>query len=158
MELRRSHHLHRIDPQARERALDALARSRREGVSLTHAAKLAGTTPRTVHRYAGQAFRRDGRRYRPRPFDRLERRLSILTPDGPVWIGVRDSRTASHLAQYHNDVKHYLWTGDDRRLLRWRGKTFMVGGVRNTYLTDLDLIDDLALGGELEYQVYATVE
>src|SRR5207247_1358025 len=53
------------------RALDALALTRREGLSLRAASDLARTDPRTVRRYAGQALRKRGGRWRPTAYDRI---------------------------------------------------------------------------------------
>ena len=50
-----------VDPDARERALDALALMRRERISLTKASQMTHTDRRTVLRHAGQAFRHEGR-------------------------------------------------------------------------------------------------
>lgn len=66
-----------LDPAAKERALDALARSRRQGLSLTRASRLSGTTLRTVLRHVPSGFRKDGRRYRPTTFDRIPREMTV---------------------------------------------------------------------------------
>lgn len=56
------------EAEARERALAALARMRREGRSLREAATAEGTSPTTIKRYVGSALRREpGKGYR-RPF------------------------------------------------------------------------------------------
>ncbi len=143
------------DPAARERALDALALSRRTGVSLTRAARLTDTTRRTVLRHAGRGFRREGRRWAPRAFDRIPREMTALTPRGPELVVVRDSRTASLLAEHANAVRHYLHTGDDERLRELRRRMFHLGGRTVVLVADEELIDRLAAGGELHYELYA---
>ena len=50
------------DRQARSRALNAVAKMRSSGMSLTEAARYAGTTPATVHRYAEPALTHRGNR------------------------------------------------------------------------------------------------
>jgi hypothetical protein len=144
----------RRDPFARERALDALALSRRQGMSLTRAARLTGTTRRTVLRHVGAGFRRDGRRWAPRRFDRIPREMTVLTDDGPIVLVIRDSRTASLVAEHANAVRHYLHTGDERRLDDLRRQTFRLRGETVVLVTEPDLIDELARGSELHYEVY----
>lgn len=142
------------DPFAHERALDALALSRRHGVSLTRAARLTGTTRRTVIRHAGAGFLHEGRRWKPRPFDRIPRELTVLTEDGPTPLVIRDSRTASLIAEHANAVRHYLHTGDESRLMELRRQTFRLRGETVRLVIEADAIDQLAAGGELHYEVY----
>jgi hypothetical protein len=141
----------------RERALDAISLARREDLSLEEAARRKGTTVRSVLRHAGEAVEAHDGQYHVRPADHIPRRMTYLDEDGPRWVTVRDSRQASNLAEYHNDVKHYLWTGDAQRPLRWKGQVLETDEGPLPYLTDLDVIDDLALGSELEYEVYRRV-
>ena len=142
------------DPFAEERALDALALVRRQGVSLTRAARLTGTTRRTVLSHAGAGFQRNGRRWVPTPFDRIPREMAVLTVAGPAVGVIRDSRTASLVAEHANAVRHYLRTGDERRLAGLRRKTFQLDGQTVVLVTDADVIDRLAAGSELHYEVY----
>ena len=151
---RRSNRPSRIDAEARERALDALALSRRESMSLTHASKLTHTTPRTVLRYAGPAFRHEGRRYRPRNFDRIPRELHVLTPTGPEAVVVRDSRAASKLSAQANSVRAYLHWGDLDGLRDLRGHAVTIGGRRYQLALDPLTLDRLAEGGELHFELY----
>ena len=144
----------RTAPGPRQRALDAIALMRREGLSLSDAAARAGTSPRVVVRHASAALDRRGGNYVVREFDDLPRRMSHLEVDGPRWVTVNGSREASRLAAYHNDVKRFISTGDERAVLRWQGSSFEAEDGPHEFLTDLDLIEDLALGGELEYDVY----
>ena len=144
----------RDDPEARERALDALARSRRDEVSLTRSARLTRTTPRTVLRYAGPGFEREGRRWAPRPFDRLPRTMTVLTERGPMEVITRDSRTSSHLAEHANAVRRYLETGDRTALRTLKRKDLQIGGHRFNLPTDPAVLDRLAAGGELHYELY----
>lgn len=139
---------------ARERALDALARSRRDGISLTRSARLTRTTPRTVLRYAGAGYERAGRTWQPRDFDRLPRSMRVLTDRGPVDVTTRDSRTATHLAEHANAVQRYLDTGDERALRALRRKDLQIGGQRFSLPTDPVILGRLADGGELHYELY----
>jgi hypothetical protein len=139
----------RLNPRQREahyRALRAISYMRSEGVPLTVAADLAGTTPRTVHRYAGDALHRGPGRYRVALGDRLYRRMAVYGLGGRVDVDVRGSRAASLVGAHHNALSRYLATGDRRLLAPFRGKT--VGGVE--LLTDPDQIEALAARRDLD--------
>jgi len=141
------------DSTARERSLDALALQRR-GYSHTRAAHLARTDPRTIRRQVGSALRKEGGRWAPRPFDRIPREMTVLTPSGPKVVTVRDSRTASLLAEHANAVAAYMEHGDEEPLRRLRRKEIQVGGRRVRLARDPPQIDRLAAGGELHYELY----
>ncbi len=134
---------------ARDRALEALSLMRREGVSLTHAASLAGTTPNTLFRYAATALRRHrGGRLKARPTDRLFRRMRLLADEGVIDIDVRSSRRATWIGEYWNAVHHFLATGDDSRLRPFAGKS--VGAQR--FETDADSVELWARRGVLDFE------
>src|SRR5437016_2016535 len=101
------------EAQTRERALATLALMRRESLSLKTAADTVGIDPRTVLRYVGSALQLEpGGDYHPTPHDRIPRTLHFITPRGPVAVTVRDSRTASRIAEYMNAVRTCIHTGD----------------------------------------------
>lgn len=107
--------------QARARALDALAKVRR-GASLTQAAKQAGTTPNTVHRYAGSALRREHGRTVASGSDRIYRQLNLITTDGRKdEVPLRTSRQASLVGRHADAIKRFLASGDDAPLRKFRG-------------------------------------
>lgn len=137
----------------RDRALEALALARR-GYSLRRAAGIARTDPRTVRRHVGTAFRKEGRRWAPTRFDRIAREMTVLTREGPVVVVVRDSRTASLLAAHANAVRAYIETGDEERLRRLRRRRIRVGGEEIALVTDPVVLDRLAAGSELHYELY----
>ena len=137
---------------ARGRALDAVARMRSAGLSLSQAARAAGTTSNAVRRYAGGALTQTaGGRVQVKASDRLVRPMLVPTADGPITLDVRDSRSATLLARYWSAVGHYLNTGqtDGLRRLRGRGVTIR----RQTYplITDPAALDALADAGELTF-------
>jgi len=142
------------DPYARERAMDALALARRRDISLTRAARLTGTTRRTVLRHAGAGFEKEGRRWTPRAFDRIAREMTVLTPVGPMSLVIRDSRTASLIAEHANAVRSYLHTGDESQLHDLRRHEFRFHGHRVPLVADADVVDRLAAGSELHYELY----
>src|ERR1700730_5778122 len=139
---------------ARERALYALSLMRRNDLSLTQAAKRAHANPRTVRKYVGDALERKGRRYLPVESDQLPRELAYLGPEGPEWVTVRDSATATLLAEHANAVGRYLNKGDESALKPFEGRTVKIGRRRRPLLTDLATIDRLAIGGGLHYELY----
>jgi hypothetical protein len=139
--------------QARELALEALSYMRHGRLSLSDAARAAGTTTENVLRFAGEAITRDPqRRHVATATDRLFRRMAIMTKDRVIFIDISDSNTASWIARYHNAVKRYLNHADDRGLGVFQGK-----GVRDAqgqihpFVTDLDTLDALAQTGEIEF-------
>jgi hypothetical protein len=144
------------DSTPRERALDALALTRREGVSLRRAADLARTDPRTVRRHAGSAFRKEGARWRPTAFDRIPRAMTVLTPAGPLPVVVRDSRTASLLGEHANAIALYIETGDESGLRRLRRGRVRIRGQPVELATDPTGLDRLAAGAELVFELYRT--
>lgn len=130
---------------AYSRTLEALGEMRR-GRSLTAASRNAGTTPGTVRKYAGATIKRPGARY-ALGRDRLYRPVTVLTNTGKetLSLGRRDSTTVS---RHWNAVGRYLKQGDSSELERFRGVS--MGGYELE--SDLDVIDELAARGELEFE------
>src|SRR5215472_5630830 len=128
--------------EARERALAALARARRDKIPITTAAKLEQTTLKTVRRHAPSTIRQRGPRGRIHvtPYDRIARPLNILTPQGPKAVTVRGSRTATRIAEYMNAVRAYS-RGDLSALDPFRGKSFRADGVSYPFITDSATLD-----------------
>ena len=143
-----------LDSTPRERALDAIAMMRRDGVSLRRAADLTHTDPRTVRHHAGQALRRESSRWTATPYDRIERRMVALTPAGPVDVTVRDSRTASLLGEHANAVATYIETGDEGPLRQLGRREVRIRGQPMRLETDPTRLERLAQGGELHYELY----
>lgn len=142
-----------FDSTPRERSLDALALTRR-GYSLRRASDLARTDPRTVRRHAGQALRKRGARWTPTPYDRIPREMTVLTVRGPEVFVIRDSRTASLIAEHANAAGRYAERGDDSRLRRLPRHRFQLGGEDIYLAVDPVRLDRLAAGGELHYELY----
>jgi 3-deoxy-D-arabino-heptulosonate 7-phosphate (DAHP) synthase class II len=138
------------EAQDRERALAAMARMRREKVSLRAAARAEDTDPKTVKRFVGSALRQDkSGRYRAKPYDRISRTLNFLTAKGSVPIMVRHSRTASKVAEHSNALREYRRTGDSSALAQFRAQSFRVNGVIHRFVTDPAVIDRLEDAGAL---------
>jgi hypothetical protein len=141
--------LHPVEREARRAALDALTYMRGEGLSLSQAARRAGTTRAAVLRHAGSALEREGGRYHVLAGDRLLRPMAVLGEGGVEHaVEVRGSRAASLVGEHWSAVGHYLRTGDESRLHRLAGKS--VAGV--ALETDADAVDEWARRGELEIE------
>src|SRR5262249_57574808 len=70
-----------------------------------------------------------------------------------VVVAPANSREASKLAAYWRAVDHYLRTSDDLPLQMFRKRKLRVRG--NTWLpfvTDLEILDQLARAGELSFE------
>jgi len=114
---------------------------RSRGESLTKAARLERTTPRTVRKIVGKQLRRGAsRRYSATRGDTLRRDLSVLGFDGYESVVVRSSKQAHLAADHLVAVGRFLRTGDTEWLKPFIGKR--VGGVE--LLTDPDRLHDLA--------------
>jgi len=146
---------------AKERALAVVATMRREGVSLTVAAKAEGTTPNTVRRYAGTALRQKcpGGHCQVTRFDRIARPLNFLTPKGRVPVTIRDSRIATMMSEHLKAVKKYRNTGDTAALAPFRGKALRVSNALHEFVTDPKALDRLGHAGLLEIEgLYRAVQ
>jgi hypothetical protein len=143
----------RKDPLARERALEALQLKRSEQLSLTAAARKAGTTVATVLKHVPKALRktRSGR-YEVTPSDRYTRHLWTLSPHGKVEVAVRGSRQAELLASYMAAVDWYLRRGDASRVAALDGKGTRAGGQFYPFITDTAVLDQLARAGEVSFE------
>ena len=125
----------KVDQIARQRALAVLARMRNRAESLSKAARLEHTTPRTVLRVVGSQLKRDASgRYSVTSGDTLRRDLNVLGFDGYEAIVVRSSKQAQLASEHLVAVGRFLRTGDTEWLKPFVGKR--VGGVE--LLTDPD--------------------
>lgn len=142
----------RVNVIARERALLAV-NGMRKGLSLTAAAKRAGTTRATIQRYAPRALvRTEDRRYHATRYDRYARTLNILTAQGIRAVTVQDSRTASRIAEHAAAVDHYLKTGKTDKLRPFRRKSFRAGKVGYPFLTDPKTLMRLGEAGHVSFE------
>jgi hypothetical protein len=131
----------KVSRLARSRALAVLARMRSRGESLSEAARLERTTPRTVRKIVGKQLRRGtSGHYRATRSDTLRRDLSVLGSDGYEPVVVRSSKQAHLAAEHLVAVGRFLRTGDAEWLKPFVGKR--VGGVE--LLTDPDRLSELA--------------
>jgi hypothetical protein len=114
---------------------------RSRGESLSQAARLQHTTPRTVLRIIPKQFKRSSSgHYTAKQRDTLRRDLTVLGFDGYVPVVVRSSKQAQLASAHLVAVNRYLRTGDKEWLKPFIGKR--VGGVE--LLTDEDRLQILA--------------
>ena len=141
------------------RALHALAKMRRNKLSLAEACRLEHIKPSTLLRHVGSAVRQDrpGGRYRATAGDRLRRDLQIPTALGPTRVPIHGSKKAKEISNYLNAIALYLRKGDTSKLERFRGKTIRVRGQKLELITDPATLSALALAGALQFdQLYAS--
>jgi hypothetical protein len=126
---------------------------RAHGLTLSKAARAAGTTPTTVRKYAPQALRRiEGDGYGATRSDRYARKLYFLTARGKVVVTVRDSRVASLIAKHWAAVDYYLKTGRTDRLRPFRGVVLRERDPRLAFLTDPTTLSRLGHAGEVTFE------
>jgi hypothetical protein len=143
----------RKDPLARERSLEVLWLMRKKGLSLTAAARKAGTTVSTVLEYVPKALRRtESGRYEVTPSDRYTRYPQFLTPDGPVEVAVRGSRPAERVGRYMEAVRRYVYTGDTAGLAEFHGQKIRSRNQTYFFLTDTRALDRLGHAGEISFE------
>jgi hypothetical protein len=131
----------RFTNSARQRALAVLARMRSRGESLSQAARLEHTTPRTVLRIIPKQFHRGSSgRYTATRSDTLRRDLNILGLDGYVPVVGRSWDQAQLASAHLVAVNRFLRTGDEEWLKPFVGKR--VGGIE--LLTDPGRLRELA--------------
>jgi hypothetical protein len=125
----------------RLRTLAVLARMRSRGESLSQAARLEHTTPRTVRKVVKKQLNRGSSgRYSATRGDTLRRDLSVLATDGYQPVVVRSWNQAQLASAHLVAVNRFLRTGDEEWLKPFIGKR--VGGVQ--LLTDPDRLQILA--------------
>ncbi|MBX7135065.1 MAG: hypothetical protein K1X67_20560 [Fimbriimonadaceae bacterium] len=134
-------------------ALEVLGRMRK-GESLSSAARELRISPDTVVRQVGSGLTRGaGGRWIAKPSDRLVRRMRFIDSRGLTTVELASSREASKLAEYWNAVDHFLTTGDDRPLRRFRRmrlRTRQKTSLR--FVTDLDELERFGRAGELSFE------
>jgi hypothetical protein len=134
-----------------QKALAALARMRRENLSLAKATRLEHIKPATFLRHVGSAVHRSGpgKPWKPTKADRFGARMTVLTAQGPTTVFVRGSLERTRLARY--DIALRKWRagedGADKALMAFQGQT--VGG--HALITDSDLLIQLEEAGQLDF-------
>lgn len=142
-----------VEREGYHKALRVLVRMR-HGESLSTSTRAEHTTPDAVRRYVGAALSRDQRgRFRAAPTDRFVRRMKFVDARGIHVVEPANSREATKLAAYWAALDHYLRTGDDRQLRRFRRMLLRTRNkLKLPFVTDLDTLDHLARAGELSFE------
>ncbi|WP_263365242.1 hypothetical protein [Edaphobacter bradus] len=154
---------HAMSEDARERwnrVAHVIQKVRKEGISVTQAAKDFALDRKEVIELGGRALRkRKNGRYEAKPHDRLIRFLVLPSPDGMKEVAIRDSRTASKIAAYSDAVHKFLQTGDESKLKPFRRLQFKdATGNSVTILTDPKQLTRLGSAGVLSFEsLYARV-
>lgn len=147
------------NPEVRSRALHALAKMRRDKLSLAEACRLEHIKPSTLLRHVGSAIKHDrpGGRYRVTTGDRFRRDLQIPTPLGPTPVPVYGSKQAREISRYLNAIALYLRKGDTSQLEAFKSAVIRVRGQKLGLITDPATLSALALAGALQFdQLYAS--
>ncbi len=144
--------------EARRRALQSLGLMREKGLSLTEATDRADTSRRTMLKYAHWALEKDeAGQWEPTSWDRIPRMMLFPTPTGTKELYVRDSRSASKIADYWNAFDHYQTTGDPGPVSAFRNEVVQVRGEEHEFPTEPRLLDRLAFAGEASFlDLYAS--
>src|SRR6516165_11313243 len=130
-----------VNSLTRQRALAALARMRSRGESLSQAARIEHTTPKTVLKIVGKQLKRGtSRHYTATRGDTLRRDLNVLGFDGYQPVVVHSWKQAQLAAEHLVAVNRFLRTGDTEWLKPFVGKR--VGGVE--LLTDPQRLREFA--------------
>jgi hypothetical protein len=109
--------------EAERRASDAVARMRRDHLSLNAAADEAGTTPTTTRKYRGAALRRSKTgRWVATKSDRYVRLLSLPGAHGPVIVRVHGSKEAQFASAYLSSLARWARTEKAYELAPFHGK------------------------------------
>jgi hypothetical protein len=137
---------------AYQKALAALARMRRDNVSLAEATRLEGIKPSTFLRYVGDAVYRSGpgKPWKPTRADQLSAYMTVLTPQGPTRVLVSGSIERTRLARYNVALR--MWRagedGAEEALKAFRDLT--IGGY--VLITNPDLLIELEEAGQLDFE------
>lgn len=128
-----------------QRLLDDIA-AHREGAPRL---RLGKRRLRSAKKLVGSVVRQDRKgRIAVASADRLYRRMTVITLEGPKLVEVRGSRVASLVGKHANAVRKFVETGDARDLRQFRGKS--VGGQR--LAADPKALRQLAQRGEVEFE------
>jgi len=141
----------------RERSLAVLSEARKSRKSLSKLATQHFIFPKTVLNHTN-AFRKKGRRWTAKKFDRIPRVMKINEKGREASIEINDSRTASLIGRYHNAVKQFLNTGDRKKLRKFKNKKIKdAEGKHHLLETNPDSLIQIneAIEEPEFYQVYA---
>lgn len=120
-------------------------------MSFTKAAKLSGTTIKTVRKYAGLALEVRSGRIDVTRTDRLNRRMRMLTPQAEIAVPTTSSQTASRISRYNNAVRELYATGKTTALKPFVGKAVRSGGKQYEFVTNPATLNRLGRAGSVHF-------
>jgi len=127
----------------REKSLAVLVQSRKTGKSPTRIAKHIDIPFRTVQNNTN-AFKKVGSSWAPKRFDKIPRSMLTSEKGKLRSIEVSDSRHARTIGRYHNEVRHYLNTGDDTKLKKFsKRKIRDADGNIHSFETDPKTVEEI---------------
>jgi hypothetical protein len=134
--------------------VNAVSKMRADDILLPQAARQFRLSPRTLKRLGAPGLRKGKNgRYVVKRSDKLFRPMLVLTREGPREIGIRDSRTATLVAEHWNAAHRYLETGDKLVRRKFRGRSFVdASGKKVRLMTDLEELDLQGHAGELSFE------
>ena len=133
----------------RIRSLEVL-RLMKEEKSLTASSKSVGINAETAKRNLGMfIYKRKRKWHAKKSENNIQRELQIYERGKVRSIVVRNSKDASLIGQYYNDVKHALTTGDWKPLQKYkRRKIKDVKGKKHRLETRPEVIKEIELSME----------
>lgn len=105
----------------RERSLQVLSKSRKSSQSLSRIAKDFGISVKTVI-YNTNAFKKINRKWVPKKYDKISRIMKINENGNELSVEINDSRRASLIGKYHNSIRKFLESGDEKVLSKFKNK------------------------------------
>ena len=97
----------------------------RNGVSLSKASKNVGIEPETVRSNVGKVIYKRKGRWHVRKNDTIQRGMIIYENGHITHIIVKNSKTASLIGKYMNDVKKSLYSGDWVHLEKYESRVII---------------------------------
>ena len=129
----------------------------RDKKSLTKASKEFGLERETVKQHISSAIFKRNSRWVAKKFDKIQRGMNIYTRGKIKPIVVPNSKHASLIGKYYNDVKKALETGDEKILRKYKRRVIRDSKNRKHKLeTRLEKIRDIEEAKEEPefYQIY----
>jgi hypothetical protein len=116
----------------------------RDKVSLTKACKEVGLNIEIVKQHIRSAIYKRKGRWRAKRFDKIQREMNIYERGRIKSIVVANSKDASLIGRYYNDVKKALETNDERILRKYKGRIIKdAKGKKHTLETRLEKIFEI---------------
>lgn len=143
----------------RERSLEVLSKSRKSSNSLSRIAKDFGISVRTIINNTN-GFKKINKKWIPKKYDKISRVMKIKENGKEVSIEINDSRNASVIGRYLNNVKRFLETGNSELVLKFKNKRIKdVNGNFHIFETNSENITQIQQGIEQPefYEIYGDV-